>query len=373
MSRLFFALLLFVLPCCADVNCPDGNTIADLAHKSKKTLDNFFAETLHQRLAIESHNGELSDKYKIEVADAAQKYAQTLAQIFTRQLELKKQIEDYNSSDREQRFGTTGLWNNLKDDIADSQARLNRIDGFRILNKDTYADAAECVKDDNAVSLHENFTTKCKILLNKETAGDANKVSTILKNEDTPMLKAKAYWTLKDKPRAISELAKVENPDSLDANFCKFIINDIIKDADQMAETCGRSFIENCAVVSAKIGDDISAVEFAVVGSDGNDLKKIADRAEKINSVDYASLRALARFNAKTGNFGRAYELWSKMLTISDENIMLVKYYQLFCLSKMSAADRQTAIHTAKLLLHSRDVQQEFWQKKLQNLIYGKP
>jgi hypothetical protein len=473
MMRSFLALLLVVSFCFADVNCLDANTIADLADKSKNALDNFFSETLYQRLAVEYHNEELSNKYKTAVADAAQKYAQTLAQILAEQLELKKEIEDYNSGDWEQRFGTTGVWNNLKSEISNSQTRLNCLDGFRTFNKviyadafetdansafaqlktssdelfkkllekwpqsknllgklvlekygdcndlspmtqteallaveikpefslkllniekfqlpDIYAAAAECVKDknrqqaveffkkagkdDSAASLHENFTTDCKILLNKETAYDANKVLAMLKNEDAPMLKARAYWILKDKQQAISELVKAENLDSYDANFCKFVINDIIKDADRMAETCGKSFIENCAIASEKIGDEISAIEFRTMGYDGNDLEKIAGRAEKINSQDYASLRALARFNAKTGNFGRAYELWSKMLTISDENLIPTKYYQLLCLSKMSAADRQTAIHAAEVLLHSRDVP-EFWQKKLQNLIYNKP
>lgn len=471
--RSFLALLLVVSFCFANANCPDANTIADLADKSKTALDNFFSETLYQRLAVKYHNEELSKKYQTSLADNAQKYAQTLAEILAEQLELKNKIEDYNGSDWEQRFGSTGLWNNLKGDISTSQTRLNCLDDFRIFKKETYTDAfetdanstfmqlktgsderlkkllekwpqsknllgrlvlekygdsndfssmtateamlaveinpafslillknekfqlpqiyaaaAECVKDKNrqqavelfkkagkdehAASLNENFITECKILLNKETADCANKVLATLKNEDAPMLKARAYWILKNKQQTISELVKAENLDSSDSDFCKFVINDIIKDADQMAEACGKGFIENCAVVSEKIGDEISAIEFRAMASDGSDLEKITGRAKKINSQDYASLRALARFNAKIGDFGRAYELWSKMLTISDENLMPVKYYQLLCLSKISAANRQTAVHAAEVLLHSRDVP-EFWQKKLQNLILATP
>ncbi len=136
--KIFFALLLLALPCLADGNCPDENTIAELADKSKNCFLSFLSETLYQRLSLEYNDGRLSDRHKTELGETAQKCTETLEQILAEQLECKKQIEDYTTDDWEVRFGSNGLWNRLKTDILNSQMRLLATSRFSAISKNEY-------------------------------------------------------------------------------------------------------------------------------------------------------------------------------------------------------------------------------------------
>ncbi|MDD5135445.1 MAG: hypothetical protein PHP01_08560, partial [Phycisphaerae bacterium] len=129
--RIFFALLLPALPCLAESNCPDANALAALSDKAGRIFQSFLSETLEQRLGIEYNKGQLSERYKKSVSDVAQKQAEAIAQILNEQVECKEQIEDYDGSDWEEKFGSTGLWNNIKNDILKSQTILSHIDDFR--------------------------------------------------------------------------------------------------------------------------------------------------------------------------------------------------------------------------------------------------
>jgi hypothetical protein len=543
--KIFFALLLFTLPCRGDGNCPDVNTIAALSGRMEQTFQNFLSETLEQRLGIEYNDGQLSEKYKKFVSEAAQKHAEVLGQILNEQLKCKEQIEDYNGGDWEEKFGSNGLWNNLKNDILKSRTILSCIDDFETLktpplrtaladdfeidanlaftqlragadeqlrkviekwpasrdmfgklvlekfsfadepskitlteaelacetalennpedysvllvkltdieklqmpiiyhaaamsvekenpqksmeffikagkNKDAavlayklygqkvidcnqtadvfenyFKDAGDdydmlyyysfvlinCGREDAAEQILEKVAegnsryssealdSYCRILLNKS---QAKKVLLRLKDKDLPILKARAYWILGQKKQAVGELAKAKDFSGEDAIFCKFILGDIIKNVDELSETYGKDFLENCAAVSEKIDAKLFSLEFRIAASEAGSLKNL--KIEKLLMEGGAEnrdfLRIWARFNTKIGNFKQAYSLWSKLLSSqnSDSGFFAEKYYQLFCLSKLSVQDRQKAAHAAEVLLSSREIP-EFWQKKLQNL-----
>lgn len=543
--KIFFALLLPALSCLAEGSCPDGNAVATLSGKIEQTFQNFLSETLYQRLGIEYNDGQLSAKYKKFIAEAAQKHAEAIEQILNEQLKCKEQIEDYNGGDWEEKFGSTGLWNNLKNDILKSRTILSCIDDFRTsktqplqtasaddfetdanlaftqlragsdeqlrkvvekwpasrdtfgklaLEKFSFADevpkitpteaelacrtalennpedysallvkltdieklqlsivylaAAMSIEKENpqrameffvkagkskdaailayklygqkaidcnqTADVFENYfkdanddydmfyyysfvlincgreeaaeqilekvsdspsryssdalDSYCRILLNKS---QAEKVLLRLEHKDLPILKARAYWILGQKKQAVGELAKAKDFSGQDANFCKFILGDIIKNIDELSETLGRDFLENCIAVAEKIDTRLFALEFRIAASDGNSLKNL--EIEKLLTQAGAEnrdfLRISARFNTKIGNFKDAYNLWSKLLSSqnSDSGFFAEKYYQLFCLSKLSDNDSQKAAHAAEVLLNSREIP-EFWQKKLQNL-----
>ncbi|MDD5133870.1 MAG: hypothetical protein PHP01_00485, partial [Phycisphaerae bacterium] len=120
-----------------------------------------------------------------------------------------------------------------------------------------------------------------------------------------------------------------------------------------------------------RIDAGLLALEFRIVACDADSLKnlEIEKLLKQAGAGERDFLRISARFNTKIGNFKQAYNLWSKLISMqsSDDRYFTEKYYQLFCLSKLSAQDRQKAAHGAEVLLNSREVP-EFWQKKLQNL-----
>jgi hypothetical protein len=545
--KFFLALLLFTLPCRGDGNCPDVNAVAVISGKIERTFQNFLSETLQQRLGIEYNDGQLSEKYKKSVSDAAQKYAEALAQMLDKQIKCKEQIEDYDGNDWEEKFGSTGLWNELKNDILKSRMLLSRIDDFRTSksvplqitgagnfetdanlafaqlragsdeqlkktiekwpasrdmfgklalekfgsvedvskitpteaelacqaalennpedyvallvkltdieklqmpivynaaavaaekenpqkamefftkagrNKDAavlayklygqkvidceqtadvfekyFKDAGDdynmlyyysfvlinCGREDDAEQIldtvadsnyryaSEALDLYCRILLNKS---QGEKVLLRLEGKDLPILKARAYWILGQKKQTLSELARAENFSDEDADSCKLILGDIIKNIDELSETLGRDFLENCTVVSEKTGETLLALEFQIAASESNSLKnlEIEKSLTQADAGERDFLRISARFNTKIGNFKDAYNLWSKLLSMqsSGDSFFAAKYYQLLCLSKLSAQDAQKAAHGAEVLLNSSQIG-EFWQKKLQNLAF---
>ncbi len=129
--KTLLALLFVALPCRGNNNCPDEKAIASLGEKSKQTYQNFLSESLYQRLSFQYNDGQLSDQNKTILTEAAKKYTKTIKQILAEQLEYKKQVEDYTGNDWEEKFGETGLWNQLKADVLNSQVRLSQIESFR--------------------------------------------------------------------------------------------------------------------------------------------------------------------------------------------------------------------------------------------------
>jgi hypothetical protein len=178
-------------------------------------------------------------------------------------------------------------------------------------------------------------------------------------------------------------MLKAENLTQEDANFCTITLKDISSNLDELAETADKNFLENRINLSEKLNTQYSCLdaeilmlEFQIVKIDGNCPETLKTQIEKIQGETSLKnrdfLRLYARFHTKTGDFEKACNLWSQLVSATNSRntaFWPAKYYQLLCLSKISEKDRQNASHAVEVLLGSRKDIPQFWQKKLLTLI----
>lgn len=251
-----------------------------------------------------------------------------------------------------------------------------------------YAPAAQKLKallektDENNELYNSILETYCKILLNLGGKENAQKVVNLPAKNNIPALKARAYWILGQKNEAADHLLKAENLSPQDVDFCIIILRQSAVNFDELAEAADKNFLKNCTNLAEKINfqdtsidAEILSLEFQLVQTDSNCPEILAQQIEQIcqkTSIENPDfLRLYARFNTKKGDFEQAYDLWSKLAGVNENNngFWPAKYYQLMCLSKISEKKHQKAIHAAEVLLHSRTDIPQFWQKKLITLI----
>ncbi len=236
------------------------------------------------------------------------------------------------------------------------------------------------IPSDNDELYGRALKTYCRILLNFGGIENAQKVLKTLEEKNMPVLRARTCWILKEKEQTVSELLNAQNLAEEDVNFCRFILEDIRTNLDELAETAGEKFLGDCINLAARLpASELSTLEFQTAEIDGNYPESLKTQIEQLKKQiglkDRNFLRVYARFNTKTGDFKKAYSLWSKLLPPQSSNpdFWQTKYYQLLCLSKISEKDSQSAGHAAEVLLNSKKDIPQFWRKKLLNLTNQTP
>ena len=112
----FGFLLLIYTPVYADpvVTSEDINNFADMVHQA---TDAFMQESFHFRLKFEYDNNLPNQREKQTFQKLAQKVASQLLQLAEEQKSLKSKIENYTGDDWDQRYGSTGLWRKLSEQL----------------------------------------------------------------------------------------------------------------------------------------------------------------------------------------------------------------------------------------------------------------
>jgi len=112
----FSFLLLIYTPVYADpfVTSEDINNLADMVHQ---TTVSFMQESFHFRLKFESDNNLLNQSEKQTFQKLSQKAVSQLLQLAEEQKNLKSKIENYTGNDWDQRYGSTGLWRKLSEQL----------------------------------------------------------------------------------------------------------------------------------------------------------------------------------------------------------------------------------------------------------------
>jgi len=96
---------------------PTAEDINSLAEAAEQTTKNFMQESFELRMQYEYSGKFLGPKDEDTLHILAKKAGSRLTAIAEKQRKLKKQIEDYEGSDWDSRYGLTGLWRKLFADL----------------------------------------------------------------------------------------------------------------------------------------------------------------------------------------------------------------------------------------------------------------
>ncbi|MFC1675613.1 hypothetical protein ACFL3G_00960 [Planctomycetota bacterium] len=125
-SLLFFGLLIFLSnPADGIVTVDDVNS---LRQRAGQTCNDFYADSFKLRMKYEFNQQLLTTKEKKQLLDSSKQASEQLVQIIEKQKNLKDQIEDYYGDDWDQKYGLTGLWRKLTQDVYLSTLSKCRID-----------------------------------------------------------------------------------------------------------------------------------------------------------------------------------------------------------------------------------------------------
>ncbi|UCE99503.1 MAG: hypothetical protein JSV82_00060 [Planctomycetota bacterium] len=109
---------------------PTAQDVNHLAERARLTTDTFMQESFELRMKFEYYGKFLTEKDQNNLHQFAKKTGNDLQAIAEKQQELKKQIEDYQGSDWDDRFGSTGLWRKLSGNIYATELAKCEIDYY---------------------------------------------------------------------------------------------------------------------------------------------------------------------------------------------------------------------------------------------------
>ena len=124
------AFFLFAPPAAAG----PADQIESLAKKANQTIDSFMRQSLELRLKYQFFGKLFADDDNQKLRQLAEHAAVDLQQTVQAQQKLKQQIESYDGPDWDSRYGQTGLWRKLFEDVYSASLSRYRIDLCRAIS-----------------------------------------------------------------------------------------------------------------------------------------------------------------------------------------------------------------------------------------------
>jgi hypothetical protein len=115
-------------PTAADVN--------NLTEMARLTTERFMQESFRLRMQYEYSGKFPNESDKEQLGKLAKKASDELQAVANKQRQLKQQIEGYEGSDWDDRFGVTGLWRKLSGDVYTTELAQCEIDYYSCLTVD---------------------------------------------------------------------------------------------------------------------------------------------------------------------------------------------------------------------------------------------
>lgn len=109
-------------------SAPNAEDVAQLAEKAKLITDTFMQESFRLRIQYEYSGKFPNESDKEQLGKLAKKAGDELQAVANKQRQLKQQVEDYQGGDWDARYGVTGLWRKLSDDLYKAILRKYQID-----------------------------------------------------------------------------------------------------------------------------------------------------------------------------------------------------------------------------------------------------
>jgi len=127
-------MVLFLLPLTALADEPaTSQDVQTLARRADLAAEAFMQESFQIRMQYEYSGDFLRAIDRESLRELAESAAAGLQQIANDQRKLKRQIEDYRGGDWEQKYGATGLWRQLHNDIYATELAKSQIDYYSAL------------------------------------------------------------------------------------------------------------------------------------------------------------------------------------------------------------------------------------------------
>jgi uncharacterized protein YdcH (DUF465 family) len=117
MTGIIFIFSLLLSLSAEPASLPAAQDINNVSAEAKLAYDGFLRDSYALRLEYEFAGRFSGDEHRSKMRQFAEQANEKITAIETKQRELKKQIEDYQGSDWEQKFGSTGLWRKLTADV----------------------------------------------------------------------------------------------------------------------------------------------------------------------------------------------------------------------------------------------------------------
>jgi len=127
--------ILFIF--CAVVSAdepPTADDINNLSGQAQRIYDDFLQQTFDLRISYEYYDRFINPQDKLILYQLAEKAANDLQQLADTQRNFKQQIEDYQGTDWETRYGSTGLWRKLARDLYETTLSKLQIDYYLALS-----------------------------------------------------------------------------------------------------------------------------------------------------------------------------------------------------------------------------------------------
>ena len=133
-SHIIKAVVLFLFIAANSVcAAPTADKINSLAKNSKEISNEFAQQSFELRIKYEYDNNSLTADEKRNLYQLAENASNKLEQIAENQQELKKQIEDYQGSDWDEKYGSTNLWRDLSTQLYKTKLNKCHIDFYLAL------------------------------------------------------------------------------------------------------------------------------------------------------------------------------------------------------------------------------------------------
>ncbi len=174
-SLLFLGLLISLSnPADGVVTVDDVNS---LSQRATQVSDKFYTDSFKLRMKYEFNEQLLTDAGKKQLLDSSKQASDQLAQTIEKQKNFKKQIEDYDGDDWDQKYGLSGIWRKLAQDIYISTLSKCQIDLYiaAVSTKDQKLLLQNIITQIDSTSQRQNSTylqllkAKVSVMLGKES------------------------------------------------------------------------------------------------------------------------------------------------------------------------------------------------------------
>ncbi len=142
-KRTVNSITIFYLALCflsSSAGLADSNPAAEdinwLSDAVKFTVDAFMQQSFELRMEFEFYDELPTEEGKINLYHLAKKAGEKLEEIGKKQNELKRKIENYQGSDWDKKYGSTGLWRKLSKDLYQITLSKCEIDFYLALSSE---------------------------------------------------------------------------------------------------------------------------------------------------------------------------------------------------------------------------------------------
>ncbi|MCK4913231.1 MAG: hypothetical protein KAS69_01375 [Planctomycetes bacterium] len=323
-SHIIKAVVLFLFVAANSVcAAPAADEINILAGNSKQIIDEFAQQSFELRIKYEYDNNSLTADEKRNLYQLAENAGNQLKLIAEEQQKLKKQIEDYQGSDWDEKYGSTNLWRNLSTQLYKTQLNKCHILFYLALtDKDSQKNKAnELLAEINELEAIHNVANlqfikaKTLALLAKSQPGykplAEKQFDLILASDNLP---EPIFFRATFEKIKLADKTKLEQLDELTQKLSQSNCADNLELALSLA-FLQLKYDDKAIEKTFRIWPQIESIPGSIILADLSSQLKDEQAANKIlqtTSICKAELAAMAAWKNGAGNYRQMLDYFSK-------------------------------------------------------------